>query len=212
MIVADRGARLQLLRILEADLLEIILDLLDHLDDAPQAKIARGRIELGADVVLGAVAGAGGALDRVLHRLDDDHPVDQFLARDGVGDRDQLGLVGGDGAWALAELRWPCSVLSFFFDSRFLVSAPSARERRGRRDEPVGHQQFGVADRGERDGGLAEPVHVDPAPSSPSTPIRSPATAACGPRAARASGSAPRGPSSRRNPSAGSAAGRCRAS
>ena len=55
------------------------------------------RIELGADVVLGAVAGAGGALDRVLHRLDDDRPVDQLLARDRVGDREQLGLVGGDG-------------------------------------------------------------------------------------------------------------------
>ena len=102
-IVADHGAGLQLLRILEADLLEIIVDLLDHLDDAPQAKIAAGRVELGADVVLGAVAGAGGALDRVLHRLDDDRPVDQFLARDGIGDRDQFGLVGGDGAGRLGR-------------------------------------------------------------------------------------------------------------
>src|SRR5512132_852406 len=46
-IVADHGAGLQFLRILEADLLEIILDLLDHLDDAPQAQIAGRRIELG---------------------------------------------------------------------------------------------------------------------------------------------------------------------
>ncbi len=99
--VAQCRAGLQLLRVLEADLLEIILDLLDHLDDSPQAQVARGRIELGADVVLGAVAGAGGALDGVLHRLDDDHPVDQFLARDGVGDRDQFGLVGGNRAGRL---------------------------------------------------------------------------------------------------------------
>ena len=96
--VADIRAGLKLLRILEAHLLEIILDLFDHLDDAPQAKIAGRGIELGADVVLGAVAGAGGALDRIFHRLDDDHPVDQFLARDGIRDRDQLRLVRGNGA------------------------------------------------------------------------------------------------------------------
>src|ERR1043166_8111092 len=44
-IVADHRAGLQLLRVLEADLLEIILDLVDHLDDAPQAKVAGGRVE-----------------------------------------------------------------------------------------------------------------------------------------------------------------------
>ena len=112
--VAERGAGLELLRVLQADLLEIILDLLDHLDDAPQAQVAGDRVELGADVVLGAVAGAGGALDRVLHRLDDDHPVDQLLARDGVGDRDQLGLVGGNGAGRAGGCGGHGSVLSFF--------------------------------------------------------------------------------------------------
>ena len=165
--VAERGAGLELLRILEADLLEIILDLLDHLDDAPQAQVARGRIELGADVVLGAVAGAGGALDRVLHRLDDDHPVDQFLARDGVGDRDQLGLVGGNGAGRAGRwwLRWPCVSPVLLLPgeggrSSSMIGAVR-RERRGRLDEPVGHQQLGVADGGERHRGLAEPLHVD---------------------------------------------------
>jgi hypothetical protein len=64
-IVAEHGAGLKLLRILEADLLEVVLDLLDHLDDAPQAKVAGIGVELGANIVLGAVAGAGGALDRV---------------------------------------------------------------------------------------------------------------------------------------------------
>ena len=53
------------------------------------------RVELGADVVLGAVARAGGALDGVFHRLDDDGAVDQFLARDRVGDGEQFGAVGG---------------------------------------------------------------------------------------------------------------------
>ena len=76
----------------------MILGLLDDFEDAPQAQVAGLGVELGADVVLGAIAGAGGALDRVLHRLDDDALVDQLLARDRVGDRDQLGLVGADGS------------------------------------------------------------------------------------------------------------------
>ena len=95
--VAERGILLELLRALQIDLLEMILGLLDHFEHAPQAQVARVLVELGADVVLGAVTGAGGALDRVLHRLDHDRLVDQFLARDGVGDGEQLGLVGADG-------------------------------------------------------------------------------------------------------------------
>ena len=75
----------------------MILGLLDHFEHAPQAEVAGLAVELGANVVLGAIAGAGGALDRVLHRLDDDALVDQLLARDRVGDRDQLGPVGADG-------------------------------------------------------------------------------------------------------------------
>src|SRR5690606_25035304 len=52
--VADLGVLLQLLAGREIDLLEIILDLLDDLDDAPQAQIAGLGVELGANVVLGA--------------------------------------------------------------------------------------------------------------------------------------------------------------
>ena len=115
--VADGGALLQLLRALQVDLLEMILGLLDHFEHPPQAQVAGFGVELGADVVLGAVAGAGGALDGVLHRLDDDALVDQLFARDGVGDGDQLGLVGADGSgW-----RWPCDS----FLSVLIVSAPS---------------------------------------------------------------------------------------
>ncbi len=88
---------LELLRAFQVDLLEIILDLFDHLEHAPQAEVAGVRVELGANVVLGAVAGAGGALDRVLHRLDDDGLVDQLFARDRIGDGEQLGLVGSSG-------------------------------------------------------------------------------------------------------------------
>ncbi len=80
----------------EIDLLEVVLDLLDHFDHAPQAQVAGQRIELGADVVLGAVARAGRLLDRFFHRFDDDRLVDHLLGRDGVGDGEQLGLVGGN--------------------------------------------------------------------------------------------------------------------
>src|SRR5918993_537804 len=93
--VADAGTLLQLLSALFVDLLEMILRLLDDFENSPQAQVARLAVELGADVVLGAVAGAGGTLDRVLHRLNDDAAVDQLLACDGVRDREQLGLVRG---------------------------------------------------------------------------------------------------------------------
>jgi hypothetical protein len=96
--VADACAFLELLRALRVDLLEVVLDLLGHFEDAPQAEIAGIRIELGANVVLGAVAGTGRSLDRVLHRFDDDAAVDQLLASDRVCNCEQLGLVrGSDG-------------------------------------------------------------------------------------------------------------------
>src|SRR6185369_11811288 len=60
--VADRGTLLQLLRAGRVDLLEMIFRLLDDFEHTPQAQVAGFAVELGADVVLGAVAGAGGAL------------------------------------------------------------------------------------------------------------------------------------------------------
>ena len=81
-----------------AGLQQLCAPLLDHLDDAPQAEVAGVGVELGADVHLGAVAVLGGALDRVLHRLDHDGAVDHLLGRDRVRDRDQLRAVGGGGA------------------------------------------------------------------------------------------------------------------
>src|SRR5690606_14987277 len=45
--IADRRARLELFGLLGIDLLEVVLDLLDHFDHAPQAQIAGHRIELG---------------------------------------------------------------------------------------------------------------------------------------------------------------------
>ena len=53
-------------------------------------------VDLGADVVFLAVFRAAGLLDRLLHRLQDFVAVDALVARDGVGDLQELGAgVGG---------------------------------------------------------------------------------------------------------------------
>ena len=87
-IVARDGAILELLSICDRDLLEIVVNRFDHFDDAPQPHVAGLAIDLGADVVLGAVTGAGGALDCILHRFDHDLAINQLLACDGIGDRE----------------------------------------------------------------------------------------------------------------------------
>src|SRR3546814_13419970 len=111
-----------------AYLAEIIVDPLGHLGGAPQTQVARSGVELGADVVLGAVTGTGGTLDGVLHRLDDDRLVDQFLARDGIGDGEKLGLVGGDGARGAGGCARTCGGGHEFQScpSTLMESAPSA--------------------------------------------------------------------------------------
>src|SRR5690606_28581213 len=74
----------------------VVFDLFDHLDHAPQAQVAGQRVELGADVVLRAVAVASALLDRFFHRLDDDRLVDHLFGGDRGRDREQFGLVGGN--------------------------------------------------------------------------------------------------------------------
>ena len=114
--VADGGALLELLRALLVDLLEMILGLFDNFENTPQPQVAGFRVQLGANVVLGAVAGAGGALDRVLHRLDDDALVDQLLARDASAIAMSSALLALTAAGAVA--------IEFFL-YRLNVSAPS---------------------------------------------------------------------------------------
>src|SRR3546814_9753474 len=70
--VADLCTRLQLLRGLGIDLLEIILNHFDHFNDTPQAQVAAVRIQLCTDVIFGAITGTGRALDRIFHRFDND--------------------------------------------------------------------------------------------------------------------------------------------
>ena len=95
----------------------MVLDLFHDLEHSPQAQIAGVRVELGADVILGAIASAGGALDRIFHRFDDDALVDQLLAGDGVGDREQFCLVGADGSG--------CGSHEIYSSTVSIVSAPS---------------------------------------------------------------------------------------
>src|SRR5690606_39106703 len=65
-------------------------------DVAGQGQFAGLRLDVGADVVVGAVAGLGPLLDRLLDRLDDDLLLDRLLARDRVGDLEQFKPVGAD--------------------------------------------------------------------------------------------------------------------
>jgi hypothetical protein len=97
----------ELLGLLEIDLLEVVLNLLDHFDDAPQAQVAGARIELGANVVFRAIAVARRLLDRLFHRLDDDRLVDHLLGRN-RSSRSQAVRRG----WRKSH--WPCSVFLFF--------------------------------------------------------------------------------------------------
>src|SRR5690606_23912519 len=61
-----------------------------------EGQLARTRVDGGADVVLGAVAGARTLGDRLFDRLDDDLLVDGLLARHGFGDLQELKSVGAD--------------------------------------------------------------------------------------------------------------------
>src|SRR3712207_1544007 len=70
--------------------------LLDHLGPALQLHLAVLAIDEGADVLLVPVLGAAGLLDGLLHRLQHLVALDHLLARDGVGDLQQLGARDGD--------------------------------------------------------------------------------------------------------------------
>lgn len=126
-VIADDRTLLELLGFLQVDLLEIVIDRLDHFDDAPQAQIAGDGVELRTNVVLGTVAGAGGALDRVFHRFDDDALVDHLLGRDGIRNGDQLGAVGGNARGSCGGHQFsPSSSVPSGTSSSSISSAPSS--------------------------------------------------------------------------------------
>ena len=88
------GVRLDPPRVVDGQLGEEVLRLLDHVPVAGQRQVAGLAVDLGADVVLGAVARARGLAERILHRLDHEAGVDHLLAGDRVGDLQELEPVG----------------------------------------------------------------------------------------------------------------------
>ena len=65
-------------------------DRLGDLAEAQQPDLTRFAVDLGADVIFLAVFGAPRLLDRLFHRLKHFVAVDAFVARDGVGDLEQI--------------------------------------------------------------------------------------------------------------------------
>ena len=90
--VRDCGSRAEVSAIWR----RIVLDRLDDFEQALQLHLAGLGVDLGADVGLGAVAGARRLLDRVLHRGDARSAVDRLFARDRIGDLQQFEPVGTD--------------------------------------------------------------------------------------------------------------------
>ena len=82
----------------ERDLGVLVLHrlLLDHLGPALQLHLAVLAVDKGADVLLVPVLGAAGLLDGLLHRFQHLVALDHLLARDGVGDLQQLRARDGD--------------------------------------------------------------------------------------------------------------------
>ncbi len=95
--VADLRRGIFLARIDEQDLCRVVFDLIDDEQQARKPDLAGLRIDLGAHLGFLAIAGARRLLDGVLHRGQDDLPVDRFLARDRVGNLQKFEPVGADG-------------------------------------------------------------------------------------------------------------------
>ena len=88
--IADLRLGIEFLRRVERDLRRFVLDRVGDLAEAHQLDLAVLAVDLGADVVFLPVFGAAGFLDRLLHRLQHFVAIDALVARDRVGNRQQL--------------------------------------------------------------------------------------------------------------------------
>ena len=95
--VADLGARVGALRVRQRNLVRGVLDLLDDQHVARQPQLTLLGVDLGVNVGLAAVTGAGRLGDGVFHRSDHDPAVDRLFAGDRVCDLQQFEFVGTDG-------------------------------------------------------------------------------------------------------------------
>ena len=91
--VANLRLGVTLFRVLDGDFGGVERHLLHDLQEARQLDLARARVDLGADLVLAAVARLRRLLDRVLHRGQHKRPVNGLLARDRVSDLQQFQAV-----------------------------------------------------------------------------------------------------------------------
>ena len=94
--VADNGALLQLVGLLQVNLLEIIFDLFNDFNNAPQAQVARLGVQLRTDVIFGTITGTRGALNSFFERFYNNRLVDHLFGGDRIGNCKQFGLVGGN--------------------------------------------------------------------------------------------------------------------
>ena len=101
-VAAQLNVRLKLARDMQRDLGLFILHHLDRLRPARQAHVAGLFVDGGANVLLGAVFGAAGFLDGLLHRLQHFVPLDRLFACDSVGNQQQLRA--GDGGFHVLVL------------------------------------------------------------------------------------------------------------
>ena len=111
--VAGLRRRIALARVGHRDLRRVIVHGVDDQHQARKAHLAGARIDFGAHLGLLAVTRARRLLQRVLHRGDDDRAIDRFLARDSVGDLQNLQSIGADGHCFVSlrrtddPARWP---------------------------------------------------------------------------------------------------------
>jgi hypothetical protein len=88
--IADLGLRRDGPGVFKAELGHRIINRLNDCLNAPEARFARIRINLGANVVLEAVARAGSLLNGFLHRIKHDALIDRFLLSDRIRDLENL--------------------------------------------------------------------------------------------------------------------------
>src|SRR3546814_6086173 len=77
--------------------MEVIRNRFDPFTDTPASRVTVVRIQLCTDVIFGAIAGTGRALDRIFHRFDNDGLVDHLFRRDAIRDSEQFGPICGNG-------------------------------------------------------------------------------------------------------------------
>ena len=92
------------------DLCRLHGHVLDHFEQPRQGNLAGLGIDLGPDLVLAAVAGLCRLLDRVLHGGDHHLAVDCLLARDRIGDLQELQPVGADACLSHSKSLQPSCV------------------------------------------------------------------------------------------------------